>query len=167
MQDIITVLSIIGSLIVVLIDKLSKREFYRKLLRIAAIPVMVKKQLADFKKIDNSLTGMLVTKEITIRFFNGVDRYDEKVIRVFAKSLLWLIRQPHVDSVNLDFTSADMPSDGSKVGLLLRLINDDNVTKSITIYKPMSWSVQIPKYKNYIIKDVDSFNKVVGDFKRS
>lgn len=127
------------------------------------IPAIMRRSWKNVDVDVISLNTMLNTCDTLVRFFNGVDKYDEKDIREFARNLRLITKIGFIKSLILDFTKADMPSDMRKIEMLLRLINDGNHTQAIYIVKNASWNLNLPKYPNYIIRDVLDDNVVRRD----
>lgn len=148
-----------GALIIVAIDRITKREFYIKLLVIASLPNLIRRRIRRFRDRNFNPEGMLCSKDLTLRFFNGIDKYDDKVIRQYANAVHELIRKPFVDAIVIDFTKADTPTDMRKVEFLLKLINAGSLTKRIKIFKPAEWSLNLPRYPNYDIIDIVKANQ--------
>lgn len=156
------ILTFVSSLLI-LIDKLSNRVMLKKIWYLCMIPAIMRRSWKNVDVDVISLNTMLNTCDTLVRFFNGVDKYDEKDIREFARNLRLITKIGFIKSLILDFTKADMPSDMRKIEMLLRLINDGNHTQAIYIVKNASWNLNLPKYPNYIIRDVLDDNVVRRD----
>lgn len=141
--------AIFVTMLVVIIDRFSKKDFYRKLLVVASLPSLIRKHYT--KLSTNNVDFRLLKSGITlvIKFYNGIDVYDDRIITKYARSIRRLIASSTYDSLILDLTEADTPVDMKKVEFLIRRINEGSNTKQIRIYKPQHWNIHLPQNINF------------------
>lgn len=141
-----TLLINVGALLFILVDKLTNKQIYMKLFKIASGFAIVRRKYKKMTDEDVNLGSMLCSQDFIIRFYNGIDKFDDKSISSFSKNVIKIARHDWVSSVVLDFTQADMPNDFLKISYLVKLIANGTGTKQVAIYIPVTWSVRLAPY---------------------
>lgn len=144
-----------GVVLIILIDKLSSKQIYIKLFKIAGAIAIVRKKYLKIMESNIDLTTMLSASDYVVKFFNGVDKVDDRQIRSFSKSLKLILEKSYVSSLILDFTLADEPHDFRKIEYLIRLVCNGPITKQIKVYIPQYWKLVVPKYTNIKVVMID------------